>query len=76
MIFFLQVCLKSYNVLLKRGARGAFFNSSYRLSVLVVDKFIIVPKNLKFFVVLNEPTRTATEVTFIQRRKVLFSSFR
>ena len=45
MIFFLQVCLKSYNVLLKRGARGAFFNSSYRLSVLVINKFIIVSEN-------------------------------
>ena len=45
MIFFLQVCLKSYNVLLKRGARGAFFNSSYRLSVLVINKFIIMSEN-------------------------------
>ena len=45
MIFFLQVCLKSYNVLLKRGARGAFFSSSYRLSVLVINKFIIVSEN-------------------------------
>ena len=48
MIFFLQVCLKSYNVLLKRGARGDFFNSSYRLSVLVINKFIIVSENLFF----------------------------
>lgn len=48
MIFFLQACLKSYNVLLKRGARGAFFNSSYRLSVLVINKFIIVSENLFF----------------------------
>ena len=46
--FFLQVCLKSYNVLLKRGARGAYFNSLYRLSVLVINKFIIVSENLFF----------------------------